>query len=153
MLEVLSNLKSISMVDTFGTYIAIKPTDTTLSNLAQWAKNAGIELDDDLHVTLLYSRREISPKLYDGKYVVRPKKIQSLGPASVVLTLDANCLIERHEEFISMGATHDFESYIPHLTLKFEGGDPTTIPPIDFFLTFAVEEAESLDDTRTDTRE
>jgi hypothetical protein len=129
-----------------GLYVAVKPTLETKIKLYEWAAPTGLLLDLDLHVTLLYSRKNFPVVLSPGILFAKPKHISSLGSAAVVLHLDSLALINRHNHFIAHGHTHDWEDYTPHITLKMSDFDYRKLPPILFDLTFDSEYQEELMD-------
>lgn len=131
---------------TTGTYVAIKPTLETKLQLFDWAQKSNFLLDQDLHVTLLYSRKNIPVVLSPGILYARPKELSSLGTAAVVLHLDSLALINRHNHFMAQGHSHDWEDYTPHMTLRMSDFDYRKLPPILFDLRFDNEYTEELID-------
>lgn len=129
-----------------GTYVCVAPTDATLALLQEWALKNKISLDNDLHVTLLYSRKIVNPVRSIAQYLAEPAGIVKLGEA-IVVKLKCPSLVARHEELIAVGGTHDFPSFIPHMTLiaKPEGIVVSDVPEINFGLVFMNERIEPLD--------
>lgn len=85
------------------------------------------ELVDDAHVTILYSKQPVDwSKLgrdwmedKDGRVRITPggyREHETFGDV-VVLRFDGSGLDWRHRELIEMGASHDWEDYLPHVTL------------------------------------
>lgn len=128
----------------FGVYVAVKPTVATAQLLNAWAVEAGIQLDEDLHVTLLYSRKMIQVFPNVDEYQATPVSLMSLGDAAVVLKLESTSLVRRHNQLVQQGGTHDFPDYTPHITLKAKDCSLEGLPPISFGLLFCDEYSEPL---------
>lgn len=115
-----------------GVYIARSVHIDDAKKLADWAKRNGIDdhlAPEDMHVTVVASRvhfemdEDAEPELK-----VKVKGIKKLKDA-IVLTLDAPKIVDRHKAARDAGATHDFKSFQPHITLSYAGGDlPDTFP-------------------------
>lgn len=131
----------------FGTYAAVRPTPETLERLADWAEDNGLKLEDDLHVTLLYSRVvkivEVKPTIYSAI----PLSATPLGTAALVVHLFCPELSGRHTELIAQGHTHDYPNFDCHMTLikKHSGVLPKGLTKLPT-LQFSGEYAESLSD-------
>jgi hypothetical protein len=130
-----------------GTYVAAVPNLATKALLQEWALDSGIQLVDDLHVTLLYSRNSISvsPKK-DVDYHATPLKFDTFDGNCLVLVLESEDLQRRHDQFIQAGGTHDFPKYNPHVTLVKGKESLSGLSLPNFALTFCNEYAEVLDD-------
>jgi hypothetical protein len=104
-----------------------------------------VTLVDDLHVTVLYSRR-VLPVLVDPYTQFRgtPTTLGPLGTVKLVVKFDSPALAQRHKTFLNGGHTHDFDDFIPHMTLVKDGEVPKDLPPIDFGLAFEGEYTEPL---------
>jgi phage-related protein (TIGR01555 family) len=104
----------------------------------KWAKGQGFETTvpaDELHVTVLFSRTPVdwmtmgSPWSEDdkGQLKVPPggaRLVEPLGDkGAVVLLFNSSALSWRHEEMVRNGASHDFDSYQPHVTISYAGSD------------------------------
>jgi phage-related protein (TIGR01555 family) len=104
----------------------------------KWAKGQGFETTvpaDELHVTVLFSRSPVdwmamgSPWSEDdkGQLKVPPggaRLVEPLGDkGAVVLLFNSSALSWRHEEMVRNGASHDFDSYQPHVTISYAGSD------------------------------
>ena len=101
-------------------------------DIVEWAKSNGFEttLDPiDMHVTVAFSRAEMDwpAEQADGGMSVDGGKrsLKRLGAEgdAVVLTFEAFPLTERWKEFRSMGASWDWPSYQPHVTISYNTGD------------------------------
>lgn len=112
------------------------------------------ELDEDLHVTVIYSPVFIAP-LSDGEehVVVEPVSWGVLGKDdALVLYINAPELYTRWSEYLSNGAVSTHGEYRPHLTLFYLGADSgltdedvADLPLPDFELEFGMEIFGTLD--------
>ena len=149
-----------------GTYVSVKYTDTTTMILSQmmgiWQIKNPVS-PNKLHTTVIYSRTPIP--LEDQRDIdvhelralgwsFIPKKFELFpfsGTDSVkkvlVMTLHAPELESLHKKLVDMGATHDFDEYIPHITLSYdaEGFDCDAISPGTLHLHPAKIQFEPLD--------
>lgn len=130
----------------FGTYVAVVPTWETQANLEAWARANDIDLDPHLHVTILYSRvvGDIAPS--DLEHQAKPLTMGSLGTVALAVNLYSPSIVGRHDELMKLGHTHDYDPYMPHMTLKSKGPIPTELTPIPFDLHFENEYSEPLTD-------
>lgn len=128
-----------------GTYVAVVPTPSTLALLEEWSRVNGVPIAQDLHVTILYSRKCVNATPSDNEYVATGIGYDIFGDA-LVLKLESQQLQTRHAQFMEMGGTHDYERYNPHLTLQVKAlSNLSELPPIDFGLVFHKEYIEPLD--------
>jgi phage-related protein (TIGR01555 family) len=129
------------------------------SALQSWATVAGLELIDDMHVTIAYSRTpldwiKVGEPLgsYDGKADLTvaaggPRYLDVLGPDGdkvLVLMFASWQLCSRHGDVERAGGTHDYPDYQPHVTLcKLSDvggtGDWKSLPPYEGELVFGPE--------------
>lgn len=112
--------------------------------LIEWAKSVGFETclePNDMHVTVVYSKKEFDftaqqPK-QDKLRFSHPhnRKLVELGDkGAVVLMFNSPTLYNRWLEFITMGASWDYENYHSHITLTYKKPDNldiSTIEPYD----------------------
>lgn len=125
------------------------------SDLIEWAKSVGFEttlLPDDMHVTVVYSRtplpvpQGLAPAV--DTIVVRGgnRKMMSLGDGSAAtLVIDSVDLISEWNYYRSIGASWDYPSYMPHVTISYKGG-PVDIEPYTGDLVFGPIEFRALND-------
>jgi hypothetical protein len=113
-----------------GTYVEAKFSKDTINRLYNgWVKEqdfgSNIKLlnKDDYHCTILYSRKFI-PKEFEindyDKHFCKPKefKIFQFGKQwCLVLVIECKELNEIHKNLIKAGGTHDYDEFIPHVTL------------------------------------
>jgi len=139
-----------------GTYAAVKYDTVTCMILGEWCKSIGIIMIDPskLHSTLIYSRVEIpvenqhnldEAELRSRGWKFEPSHFELMPTSSdpdakkevLVLVLKAPELVELHDELCQNGATHDFDDYIPHVTLSYkvsEHFNVDLIPPQMYFV-------------------
>lgn len=113
-----------------------------VAELKVWAKSQGLpDLQDDLHVTIIYSRTpldwikagnasEWGDK--DGKLVIAPggpRAIEPLGDRTAVMLFASSELYWRHKSIVDAGASHDYDDYQPHISLTAEPVDLSNIEP------------------------
>lgn len=117
-----------------GTYISVKPDKQSKDALRDWAVTNKIPnpLDvKDMHCTVIYSRKGIpEAKHYDMELPINAKtsglKIfkQQNGKNCLVTVVKSKDLSAHHETIMDKyGATYDFDTYIPHITLSYDIGD------------------------------
>jgi 2'-5' RNA ligase len=121
-----------------NTLYVSRPLSTQSANdLRRWAKLNGFDktLEPiDMHVTVAFSRTPVQWNLIkpDVKKITVPNSNRSIMPlgdkGAVVLTLHSDDLTNRWHEFIDMGCSWDYDDYVPHVTISYNG--PTTIPKI-----------------------
>jgi phage-related protein (TIGR01555 family) len=132
-------------------------------DLIAWAKAQGFDTTlpaDDMHVTVLYSRKPVDPMKMgetwtseqNGGLVVKaggPRAIEKLGESAVVLLFASWAIESRHREMIEAGGSHDWPEYQPHVTLSYEAPadlDLDAIKPFTGELRFGPELFEPLDE-------
>jgi hypothetical protein len=97
-----------------------------------WAKEQGFATTlarSDMHVTVAHSRTPVdwsaagengAPVKVDGGM----RALEKLGDkGAVVLRFESGDLSERHGEFRKVGASWDWPSYKPHITLTYDAGN------------------------------
>ena len=129
--------------------------------LIAWAKSNGFTSTleaSDIHVTVLYSKQPVDPMKMgetwgnepDGGLIVKaggPRAIERFGEA-IVLQFASWSLVSRHDDMVRAGASHDFDEYLPHVTITYsapEGLDLEAIKPFTGELAFGPEIFEPLD--------
>lgn len=115
-----------------GTYSGMRPDLQSKLNLMEYINNNNIPNpveQDELHTTILYSRINCPNYIPLGKispaYVASPVALETWstkdGKNALVLTLDCDELIARHNELMAAhGASYDYAEYKPHLTLSYD---------------------------------
>lgn len=115
-----------------------------VADLKAWAKSQGLpELQDDLHVTVAFSRvavdwikmgqdyRDFNGK-GTGELVVSaggPRVVEPLGDRTAVLMFANSDLSWRNREMRDLGASWDYEDYHPHISLTGEPVDLSNVEP------------------------
>lgn len=132
------------------------------SEFLAWAKAQGFtqpEAADELHVTLLYSRRPVDWMKMgeswnsdaEGRLTVPaggPRLVEPLGDkGAVVLLFNSTELQWRHRNMVEAGASHDYDEYQPHVTITYQGAgvDLRAVEPFRGALIFGPERFEELD--------
>ncbi len=121
-------------------------------DVRHWAKEQGLEIVSNMHVTLAFSRNGIQnwSVVKDVKpcniYNTDPNKLRQFdlfGRSGTILVLKLNSpeLTQRWEELIAAEATWDYPTYEPHITLSYSGYnyDIKQIIPYDGELIFGPE--------------
>lgn len=118
--------------------------------LIEWAKAQGFEKTlpaDDMHVTIVYSKKKMDWfSVPDGFDFYRneyddDRTVEPLGEA-VVLKFTSTDLTARWQEFRDAGASWDYPSYMPHISITYDPGDVDldSIEPYTGLLEFGPEE-------------
>ena len=119
-----------------GVYASCTYHQTSLNKLAKWMVEhedliqAPVPLEQ-IHTTVIYSRKDFdcqvlgkSIKATDPQWLW-PSGFALLGKpedekACLVMLLDAGSLVNIHNFFVEHGAEHDYDDYIPHITLSYD---------------------------------
>jgi hypothetical protein len=125
------------------------------ADLIAWAKGQGFKVTvpaADMHVTILYSKQPVDwfgmgqPWSDDdqGRTIVPPggpRAVEQFGEGAVVLRFASADLQWRHDSMVERGASHDFDSYSPHVTISYdaEGVDLSKVEPYQGELRFGPE--------------
>lgn len=112
--------------------------------LYDWASAAGIPNlvpPEEMHVTTIYSRQpvDIDPR---ANTVIAKRKIAPLGDkGALVLHFNSQQLQDEHRQAMAAGASHDWPSFLTHVTLSYGAGDQdfSGLEPPDFPLVFGPE--------------
>lgn len=110
-------------------------------DIIKWAKSVGFDTTlppEDLHVTVAYSRAPVDwiavgqdghwGPVEDGSKLTvpegGPRVLEFLGPKkAAVLMFANNALRYRHSQIMDTGASWDWDSYQPHITLSYDATD------------------------------
>ncbi len=118
--------------------------------LIEWAKGQGFKKTlpaDDMHVTIVYSKKKMDwfsvPDGFDSyqNEYDDDRSVEPLGEA-VVLKFTSTDLSARWKEFRDAGASWDYPSYMPHISITYDPGDVDldNIEPYTGLLEFGPEE-------------
>ena len=143
-------LNEIAQKTSKGTYAGVKLSKRTAQSLVDYMHDAGIPnmLDkNDLHTTLLYSRRACPNYKPDTKARYKGTPIGfdvwdnviegGAKEKCLVLKVDCPSLVARHKQLMTEhNATYDYPEYTPHITLSYNIGNlkPEKFPDITKFL-------------------
>jgi phage gp29-like protein len=126
----------------------------------KWAEGQGFkDVVPDLHVTVLYSRTPVDWFAMgeawtggpDGTLKVPPggpRTVEALGDkGAVVLRFASSELAWRHDAMLGNGASHDFDEFVPHVTITYDGSgvDLSKVEPFTGELVFGPELFEEID--------
>lgn len=139
---------------TNGTYAAFRLAPEVREGLVKLAKGFGVENPcpaDELHITTVYSNVPIEYEPSKKKIVVKPIGYDLFGENKNVLVLKVEHphLHERFKTAMKAGATWDYPTYQPHITLSTEvspGFIVSSLPLPTFPLDTGNEYAEPLTD-------
>jgi phage-related protein (TIGR01555 family) len=134
-----------------------------LVNVAEvnaWAKSQGLPALKDAHVTVTRSRTPVDwmtmgdnwSSDMNGNFTIEPggaRIVEPLGDkGAVVLLFNSSALAYRHESMRDKGASWDYPTYQPHVTLTYEGAglDLSKVEPYRGKLVFGPEVFEDFVD-------
>ena len=111
-----------------GTYISVKLDKDSSKKLDSWVTLNGIPNQTDpneFHATVIYSRKGVpDAKSYDLGLPIDAKISgwhifdTQQGTKALVAKIDSSVLAKHHTHLIKkFGATHDYPSYQPHVTV------------------------------------
>ena len=134
-----------------GVYVKCTYHPETCLDLAAWSsEHLPSEPLDPLHyhTTILYSRAPVADieNLIAGMRTDVHFKLKGIKllpnsddstRAALVVVLDAPELVDYHRRLLAAGGTHDWDDYIPHITLSYQAPVDLdvmriTIPAFDF---------------------
>jgi len=108
--------------------------------LASIARDLGLAAEVDLHVTISHCRSPVDWR--DPEFLRREDRVEVSSDSlaidrfgdCIVLLLDAPILAARHADLAEAGATWDFPTYNPHITIaKDPMGKVTRLPAVPAF--------------------
>jgi Protein of unknown function (DUF935) len=138
-------------------YRSLKNTKEVLA----WAKEQGFTSTlpaTDLHVTICFSKHPVdwfkmgsAWGTEGGGLIIAPggaRVVATLGENATVLMFSSADLEWRHENMVDAGASWDFPSYHPHVTISYDGApaDLSAVEPYTGKLVFGPEIFEPLGD-------
>lgn len=132
------------------------------AELLRWAKKQGFgsTLDkSDLHVTVAYSKAKLHwpPADRDSITIPEPsrflkREVKPLGDeGAVVLAFDSTELYRRWRSLVDYGASWDYATYTPHVTITYDGKgmDLSKVEPFAGAIVLGPERFEAIEDDRT----
>lgn len=140
-----------------GTYIALKVSEETQEALTQYIKENKIPNPIPVtkyHVTMIYSLQHVPnvDDLIDNDQKIECKfdsfAIFGENNDSLVLKIKSKELQEKHQYYLTNGATHTFDEFKPHITLSYDIGDDfdyESLPKFSGKIVLCDEYAEPLD--------
>ena len=134
-----------------GTYASMTLSSQSAQQLTRWLDQRGIPHDppEEFHCTICYSRQPVPQAVaMNGPISIRARATawEHLGEKATVLLLDCDRAHDLFDLLKKHGASHDWPTFNPHLTvLKDQHIDlPDQLP--DFALTFNRISAQPLED-------
>ena len=125
-----------------GTYATFIINDASKKLITDWCKDNNISCNDDLHCTIIYSRKPV-PSLtkYHDKKINITAKIKSWdlfgeNKDHLVLKIKHPDIIKINKTMMNAGATSDYKIYEPHVTINSAYFDdiPDSLPNFDIEL-------------------
>lgn len=119
--------------------------------------------DDDMHVTIVWSKRAFfrdfdcfcypcwTVLVKGGKRFTRVLQGGS-GKRALVLTVDSTDLVSEWNFFRSMGASWEFDSYVPHVSVAYDYEGDEDVPPFTGDVVLGELEFRELDEKDTAVR-
>ena len=134
---------------------------TNAADIISWAKEQGFPSTlspDDLHVTVAYSREPVdgaSVKPAAGKLreIAGKRSVEKLGDeGAVVLKFESVELNKRWQQYRDAGASWDYDGYMPHVTITYDGGgvDLSKVKPYTGPIELGAEKQEPLNLDKSD---
>ncbi len=114
-----------------GIYVSCVYDRESLHPLVQWMKEHNIPspvIPGDIHTTILYSRTPVKgiPPIDFSNWEIEAAGFDLFPVArgvesvkALVIKLASPALVDAHKKLISLGGSHDFPDYHPHLTISY----------------------------------
>lgn len=118
-------------------FAAVKFSDSTVSKIFDFCENHNIpnRLErDEFHSSLSCSKRVVENfKRYENLseegyplefdiFISRKNAFKPLDTYCLVLKYQSDYMTDRFHQILRMGGTHDYDNYIPHITLSYDVG-------------------------------
>lgn len=110
-----------------GTYVSMNVKNG--EDIYDWFIKQGVcmESPNNLHCTVSYSRKEFKHTPNMKNVIINPSNFIGIEPlgddGAIVLKFNSDDMQERFNKCMTEGATYDYDSYIPHITLTYYGKD------------------------------
>lgn len=138
-----------------GVYVGIRPVGASIHLLHDWIVQQGIPnpvAAHASHVTVLFSKApvqvEVDRKREYHAHGIRFEQVRHRFDKTnaLVMVLETPSIIARHRELIDQGGSHDYDDFMPHVTLttNVEDFDWKQLKVPGFSLVFANEYSRPL---------
>ena len=108
--------------------------------IVAWAKSQGFEKTlqpNDMHITIAFSREPVVWTKWPRDLTIQTvqpggRSVAALGDkGAIVLKVQGQYLQDKWQKFIDGGASWDYDSYTPHITITYDGSnvDLTNVVP------------------------
>lgn len=110
-------------------YVGLKLNSSSADAIYSVVNNIGVEgvvFPNDMHVTIMYDVRNVieTVDISDKNFVASLTNISMFGDyddrwSAIVIELECLQLRQRYRELVSMGFTHSYDEFRPHVTIKY----------------------------------
>lgn len=129
--------------------------------IIEWAKSQGFAKTlsaNDMHVTVAYSKKpigqdDVSQAIEQVMVKGGKRTVEQLGDeGAIVLKFHSPEMTKRWQEYRDAGASWDYEGYMPHVTITYNGSgiDLSKIKPFSGSIILGEEHQEALDENKED---
>lgn len=135
-----------------GTYVSMKVKNPEV--LYKWYKDQGVDVvpKEELHCTIAYSKKEFKHEVDKDEVEIKYDEeiypyLEPLGnDGAVVMKFTSKEMQKRFDKCIKEGAIYDYDTYIPHVTISYNGKDLDlkSIRRPDFYISLHNETVEPL---------
>ena len=125
-------------------------------DILKWADNAGFAQtfqSKDLHVTIMYSKKEVEWNWWEpvkNKLTISGgiRRIELFGENKnvAVLQFESKKLWLRHKQFLDGGCSFDYQVYKPHISITYNAPKFMTAPPYEGNIVLGPEEFQKIDE-------
>tara|TARA_R110000823_G_scaffold207786_13_gene338341 strand:- start:575 stop:1027 length:453 start_codon:yes stop_codon:yes gene_type:complete len=111
-----------------GTYAALTPDGSSIKKLIKLQQNLRLSNplpSGELHMTVMFSRKTVEeandfPTIINIQATGENLKILDGRKPAIVLLLDSPEAGVLFKHFMQLGATHDYDEFMPHITLSYD---------------------------------
>ena len=118
-----------------GSFVGIRYDESTKDAILAKAKSLGVHKitpREKIHTTVIFSRDKVDDITIGDKIDIKMNRLMNPdifvtqeGTNALVWKLTSSDLIARNEEYVSIGATSDYDEYKPHITISYDVGEIT----------------------------